>query len=132
MLPEAVRSRNREAMLSGGGQEVAIVTERTPGDADHGEAETATMEYPPPPGAPPAPPGTATPPPESWHPDEWRRSGRQRIGGGLVGGLVLVVIGAYFLLRQAAPTVNVDQLWPYGAVGIGVILLVAAVVAPER
>ena len=90
------------------------------------------MGYPPPPAGPPAPPGTATPPPGSWQPDEWRRSGRRRIGGGLVAGLVLVMVGAYFLLRQAAPTVNVDQLWPYGAVGIGVVLLVAAVVAPER
>jgi hypothetical protein len=45
---------------------------------------------------------------------------------------VFLLVGAYFLIRQVAPAVDADRLWPFGAIGIGLVLLVAAVVAPER
>jgi len=88
----------------------------------------------PPPTPSQGPTFTPHPPmaPSSWQPDAWRRPGRRRIGSGLVAGLVLVMLGAYFLVRQVAPAVDVDRLWPFGAIAIGVVLLVAAVAAPER
>jgi TRAP-type C4-dicarboxylate transport system permease small subunit len=45
---------------------------------------------------------------------------------------VLLLIGAYLLVRQAVPAIDADRAWPYGVVAIGLVLLVAAVVAPER
>jgi hypothetical protein len=48
-----------------------------------------------------------------------------------VAGLVFLLVGAYFPIRQVAPAVDADRLWPFGAVRIGLVLLVAAAVAPE-
>jgi len=81
--------------------------------------------------SPTLPPGPPVPP-SPWQPDGWGRAGRRRIGGSLVAGLVFLLVGAYFPIRQVAPAVDADRLWPFGAVGIGLVLLVAAVVAPER
>jgi uncharacterized membrane protein len=116
-------------MASGSGYEAA------PGGDDSGTAGRAEPPQPgaqPPAGSPVPPPSWQATAPPSWQAADWRRAGRRRIGGGFVIGLVLLMIGAYFLVRQVAPAVEVDRLWPYGAVAIGVVLLVAAVVAPER
>jgi phage shock protein C len=45
--------------------------------------------------------------------------------GGLVFGLILIGIGAYFLVRQYV-SINMDRLWPIGLVLLGVLLLVVA------
>jgi hypothetical protein len=118
-------------MLSGADMEAAMAS--GPGSEPTGAGGDATTAgHPPtPPQGPTFPPGPPVPP-SSWQPDAWRRAGRLRIGGSLVAGLVLVMVGTYFLVRQVAPTVDVDRLWPFGAIGIGLVLLVAAVVAPER
>ena len=82
-------------------------------------------------------PGSATPgtgerrpEPEQWRSEAWRRAGRRRIGGGFVIGLVLLLVGGYLLVRQAVPSLDADLLWPYGAVAVGLVLVVAAFVAP--
>ncbi len=69
---------------------------------------------------------------EPWGAREWPAASRRRRGGGLVAGLVLLLIGTYLLVRQAMPAIDADRAWPYGVVAIGLLLLVAAVVAPER
>lgn len=46
--------------------------------------------------------------------------------GSLVLGLILVGIGAYFLVRQYLPQIDTDLLWPIGLVLLGVILVAAS------
>ncbi len=69
---------------------------------------------------------------EPWGAGGWQAASGHRLGGGLIAGLVLLLIGAYLLVRQAVPAIDADRAWPYGVVAIGLVLLVAAVVAPER
>ena len=96
----------------------------------------------------PSAPGFAAPPAGSWWPgSSWsdpsaqssrhaarearraaRRAGRgygsDRSGaGGIVGGLILVALGAYFLIRTFAPQLEVDRYWPVGLIVLGVILV---------
>lgn len=87
----------------------------------------------PPPGFVPPPP----PPPPSARPESWvvppspgyrprhRRSGSG--GGAVIAGIVLVLIGGYFLLRTVVPQVDLGAFWPLVLVGIGVALLVGSI-----
>jgi hypothetical protein len=60
----------------------------------------------------------------------------QRRGGDLAGpivfGLILILVGAFFLLRQYVPTIDWGQIWPIGLIGIGALLVVAAIFRPGR
>jgi phage shock protein PspC (stress-responsive transcriptional regulator) len=47
-------------------------------------------------------------------------------GGTLVFGLILVALGAYFLIREYVPQIDTDLLWPIGLVALGVVLVVAS------
>lgn len=47
--------------------------------------------------------------------------------GALIFGVILIVAGAWFLLRQAIPALDIDRWWPVLLIGIGVVLLVGAV-----
>ena len=62
-----------------------------------------------------------------------RRPGAGDDGGGvaLIGGLVLILIGVFFLVRQFIPAIDLGSWWPLILVGIGVILVVMSV-APGR
>jgi phage shock protein C len=44
--------------------------------------------------------------------------------GGLTGGIVLIVIGAIFLVSQFVPGLDIGKLWPLILVGIGVTMIV--------
>ena len=89
-----------------------------------------------------APPAAPSPPPPggSWsaaglsrhEAREARRAARRAArgygsdrpgSGGLIGGLVLVLLGIYFLVQTFAPQVGIDRFWPAGLVLIGVILV---------
>ena len=48
-------------------------------------------------------------------------------GGALVLGIILILIGAYFLLREYVPQVDVATVWPALAVAAGVVLIVLSV-----
>lgn len=56
------------------------------------------------------------------------RAGRRARGGGLPGGLIagliLIAIGAFFLARQFIPQLDFDWFWPLILIGIGVLVLV--------
>ena len=47
-------------------------------------------------------------------------------GGSLVFGLILVGLGAYFLIREYLPQIDTDLLWPIGLVVLGIVLVVAS------
>ena len=51
--------------------------------------------------------------------------------GGLIAGLVLIVIGGFFLLREILPAFDPGLWWPIVAIGLGVVLIVLAV-SPSR
>lgn len=58
---------------------------------------------------------------------EARRAARGPGSFGLVVGAALVLIGIWYLLEEYVPGFNADRLWPFGLIGLGVVLLVAAV-----
>ncbi|MBI3749052.1 MAG: PspC domain-containing protein [Chloroflexi bacterium] len=64
-----------------------------------------------------------------------RRARRQQGPGsgeaGLVFGVVLILVGALFLVREAIPWFDFHLWWPIGIIGLGVLLLVAAM-RPRR
>jgi phage shock protein C len=77
------------------------------------------------PDAPPVPPGpTGSPEYAPWH--YQRRHHRSDASGALVIGLILVGVGAFFLLRQYVPNIDTNLLWPLLAIAIGVLFIVAA------
>ena len=105
-----------------------------------------TAFAPPPPAAPssgatPSWGVSATPPPYQTR-SEWRASRRaarrarrhQALDSGeagLIFGVVLVLIGALFLARQAIPWFDFHVWWPVAIIGLGVLLLLAAM-RPRR
>lgn len=60
-----------------------------------------------------------------------RRDPADRARGGLIAGLVLIVIGGFFLVRQIVPAIDLGLWWPIAAIGLGVVLIVVAV-TPSR
>jgi len=52
-------------------------------------------------------------------------------GGTLVFGLILVGLGAYFLIREYVPQIDTDLLWPIGLVALGIVLVVASLRRPR-
>jgi phage shock protein C len=71
----------------------------------------------------------------SWAADrEARRAARRARRGtsgdsqraGVVGGLILIVIGAFFLIREVVPAFDWNLWWPIGLILLGGVLLVLA------
>ncbi len=70
------------------------------------------------------PPGGAAP---TWNAQPYRGLRRHRSGSGSwVFGLILVVVGLYFLGMEYLPDFNLDRLWPLGLVVVGLLLLFVA------
>ena len=64
-----------------------------------------------------------------------RRARRHRHGdrgGGVIAGIVLILIGGFFLVRQFVPSIDLGQWWPELAVGAGVVLIVLSVIPSGR
>jgi phage shock protein C len=47
--------------------------------------------------------------------------------GGIVFGLILVVLGAWFLLKEYFPQLDLDRLWPLLLIGLGLVVLAGAI-----
>ena len=60
-----------------------------------------------------------------------RREGGDSGRGALIGGVVLIVIGGIFLLRELVPWFEFRLWWPVAIVGLGILLIVASV-RPNR
>ena len=52
--------------------------------------------------------------------------------GGLVAGLILIVVGGFFLIRESIPSIDLGVWWPAIAIGLGVVLVILAVLPPRR
>ena len=57
---------------------------------------------------------------------------KERNKGSLIGGLVLITLGALFLADELIPQINFGDLWPVILIVIGVGLLVNAVAKRNR
>jgi phage shock protein PspC (stress-responsive transcriptional regulator) len=111
-------------------------TEPWPASTPQGGAPFATgAPSPPDPSMPsPSAPMPIGAPPTYWADDrETRRAARrarrasgQPGRGGLVAGAILVVIGAFFLVREFVPWFDWNLWWPIGLIGLGALLLVVA------
>ena len=70
--------------------------------------------------------------PGSASPARARRTDRSdATRGGLVAGLILIVIGGFFLVRQLLPAIDLGFWWPTVAIGLGIVLVVVALL-PSR
>jgi phage shock protein PspC (stress-responsive transcriptional regulator) len=98
------------------------------------EAPVSAAHVPPAPGAAAMPAGNgdeggpAAGPSVTAQPEPPRR--RSSGGGSLVFGLVLVGVGAWFLIREYVPQIDTDLLWPIGLVVLGVVLVIASLRRP--
>jgi hypothetical protein len=98
-------------------------TERPTSTSTQGSGSTA------PPGTPPA---GSTPP--GWGPDwGWSRRHR-RDNGGLFFGVVLLLIGGYFLLRDTLHIriPDIGELWPIFLIALGLWILLSAARRSDR
>ena len=68
-----------------------------------------------------APPGTTVPMGATAPSARPRRDRADRGRGGLLVGLVLIVIGVIFLIREFLPFLDIALWWPIAAIGLGVI-----------
>ena len=60
-----------------------------------------------------------------------RRASGQPGRSGLVAGAILIVIGAFFLVREFVPWFDWNLWWPIGLIGLGALLLIVAL-SPGR
>jgi phage shock protein C len=57
----------------------------------------------------------------------WRASHPHDRSGALLIGVLFVLVGAWFLVREYLPTIDWDWFWPLVLVALGVLILVLAV-----
>jgi phage shock protein PspC (stress-responsive transcriptional regulator) len=61
-----------------------------------------------------------------------RRDPADRARAGLIGGLILVGLGGIFLVREFIPAFDFDLWWPSLLIGLGIVLIVVAVMPSRR
>lgn len=112
---------------------MAIVVPEDPGDYGHRGpwGPPAGPSPMPPPGTPPGiAPGSAEMPDMGATAPRAARRTRRASGqpgrGGLVAGVILIVIGAFFLVREFVPWFDWSLWWPIGLIGLGALLVIVA------
>ncbi len=63
--------------------------------------------------------------PSAWQ-QGWERPRHEGRTGALVGGIILIGIGAIFLIDEFVPGFEIGRLWPLILVAIGIALLIGA------
>lgn len=100
-----------------------------------GSAQPSTFAPPPatPGGPPTTPPGPFGPPADYGrrYGRDYRHYRRHNGSGALVVGVFLMLVGAYFLVREFVPTLNSNLFWPLLIVFGGVLLIVTAYSRPR-
>jgi phage shock protein PspC (stress-responsive transcriptional regulator) len=90
--------------------------------------------------------GSAFAPPPPAYPPESRPVERQEArrarraergtggpgGGALVFGLILILIGGYFLLRQFVPALDLGLIWPVVVIVLGLVLILGSLRSRDR
>ena len=61
-----------------------------------------------------------------------RRDPEDRARAGLVVGLIFILVGGYFLIRQFVPWVDPGFWWPTVAIALGILLIVLALMPSRR
>jgi phage shock protein C len=79
-----------------------------------------------------APDGSAVPLATSPTASTRRRDPADRTRGGLIAGLLLILLGGFFLARQLLPSIDWGLWWPIVAIGAGIVLMFAALLPPRR
>jgi phage shock protein C len=54
------------------------------------------------------------------------RRGMGDRSAGLIFGVLLILVGAWFLLRPYLPSIDIGVYWPYVVIALGLVLIVAA------
>jgi hypothetical protein len=49
-----------------------------------------------------------------------------------VVGIILIVVGGIFLVREYVPALDWDKLWPIILIAVGAVLLLAAISGRDR
>jgi phage shock protein PspC (stress-responsive transcriptional regulator) len=72
--------------------------------------------------------GAAAAPPPAQSTTSWTSTSRVDSGPGphVIFGVILILIGGWFLAQQFLPWLNFGTLWPIGLVVIGLVILLAA------
>lgn len=99
-----------------------------------GDATAAAPREPVAPGGWIAPDGS-TVPMAGAAPGPRRRREREpgdRGRGGLVAGLILILLGAFFLIRQFVPAIDLSLWWPIVAIAFGSLLVILSVWPARR
>jgi phage shock protein PspC (stress-responsive transcriptional regulator) len=121
---------------------MAIVVPERPAGMDPivATGEPAANESPAPANAEPVPAGSWRGPDGSTVPmassatprSRRRRDPADRARAGLIGGLILVGLGGIFLVRELIPAFDFDLWWPTMLIGLGILLIVLAVMPSRR
>lgn len=61
-----------------------------------------------------------------------RRDPADRTRGGVVVGLLFILIGGFFLIRQLVPAFDLGLWWPTVAIGVGILLVIVALLPPRH
>jgi phage shock protein C len=112
---------------------MAVVVPERPADVEVLRAPTEPgRSEPVPAGSWRAPDGSTVPIAASPASRRRRRDPGDRARAGLIGGLVLVGLGAIFLVREFIPAFDFDLWWPMMLIGLGIVLIVVAVMPSRR
>jgi phage shock protein PspC (stress-responsive transcriptional regulator) len=60
------------------------------------------------------------------------RARRSGAGGGLVFGAILILVGAYFLVREYVPDLDLDLVWPVAVIVLGGLLVLTSMRSGSR
>ncbi len=76
-----------------------------------------------------APAPTWTPPDQAYAARRAERAERSRRREGTIGlvfGLLLILLGVWFLFRQYVPDIDLEAFWPIAIIALGALLLIRA------